>query len=497
VSPAESSSLRDILNVLFKRSGLIAMVLLVSLAIGLAASILIDPVYTATSKLLVGIGREKTAPLALEREPSANVSFSERPQDINNEIEILRSPTLMTSLLPEIKARLASSPPAQTPSSLSGEARGWLLAARDNVQRWTHDLWLRLGLGLGREIDPDQALVMKLTAALSIDVTKETDVISVNFRWTDPAFAAFVANRYVKAYQDQHVRIYKIDNSLSFYREQLTAAQRDLSTVEQATASFLQSGDITSIDAEKGLALNYLGELDRELNQTRVQRDDAKQKLDDIEARHRQGNAWIETPESTDTEAGIEAIDRSYVTLSTERTRLLAHFTPNYPAVVSIDHQLQTLREQKYAALRTHYAAGLAALQKRVSALEQKSTAKKAELARLADRTVEHDQLTQRRAQLQADVARYTQKVEDLKIREDLDARNFTSIRIIHDAVAPEIPSAPNKRLIVGLAGVMGLLFAIAFAVAAEFFNHTFRNEQDVRRVLGVPLLSTIPRVGR
>ncbi|MDB5406569.1 MAG: cell Wall and Capsule [Rhodospirillales bacterium] len=213
--------------------------------------------------------------------------------------------------------------------------------------------------------------------------------------------------------------------------------------------------------------------------------------------RVRQDGAWIETPESGETEAGIQALDQSFVSLSSERTRLLAHFTPSYPAVVSIEQQLRALRQQKYLALKSRYDSRVRTLEKRISALETKVLAKKEELARLAERTMELDRLTHRQAELEADVAKYTQKVEDLRIHEDLDAGNFTSIRIINEAVPPVSPSAPRKVLIGALAASLGLLFGVAFAIIAEFFNHTFRNEHDVRSVLGIPLLLTIPQLGK
>ncbi len=497
MSEPASSSLRDILNVPFKHWGVIAVVLLLSLSVGLADILLVDPEYVATSKLLVEIGREKTAPLALEPQPSYNVSFQERPQNINNEIEILRDPALMAGLLPAIKERLNQADrlhPPCAPAFWDGAA-----AWADETFRPARVAWKAAleRAGFSRKLTPDEELTVRLLGRLDIDFTKETDVINVSFRWNNPEIAAFVTNLYVQAYQERHIQIHGVGTSSDFYKEQLAAARRDLDDADRSLGEFMQNGKISNIEAEKSLALNYLTELDKESNQARISLDDVKKKLADIEQTYRQSGKWIETPESGESEAGIRALDQSFVSLSTERTRLLAHFSADYPAVASIDQQLSEIREQKHTALKAHYAALQSALVERAAALDAKIQAKKDDLAQLSNRTLEYEKLKQRQTQLQTQVADYRKKVEDLRISEDLDARNFTSTKIISTATAPIMPSAPKKSLILCLAALIGLLLGLAFAVIAEFFNHTFRHEQDVRRVLGVPLLLTVPLVAK
>jgi uncharacterized protein involved in exopolysaccharide biosynthesis len=493
---APKSSLRDIAAVPFKHWGVIASSLGISLLAATGYILIAEPEYTATSKLLVQIGREKTASLALERQPSYNVSFQERPQNINNEIEILRDPTLMERLLPSIKAAEAR---RETSSVMpNGILRGvalWATAQIRATQQALDDLLTRAGLT--RHLPPDQELVLRLLRRLDVNFTKETDVINVSFTANDPNLAAFVVNAYVTAYQEQHVKVLGDENSSGFYKGLLENAQSDLDATEGRIAALLGSGDISNLEAEKSLALNYLGELDKELNQSRIALNDTQQKLAAIENRYKRTGEWLETPEAGDAEAGMRALDQSYVSLSGERTRLLARFAPAYPAVVSIKQQLRQLREQKYAALKTYYGARGVALRDRVAALTTKSEAKKADLAGLNARTLDYERLTQRRTELRAEVAGHRQKIEDLRIREDLDARNVTSVRVISEAVPPLTPSAPRRALVLALAGFIGLLFGVAYAVIAEFFNHTFRHEHDVRRVLDLPLLSVVPRLGR
>jgi uncharacterized protein involved in exopolysaccharide biosynthesis len=495
VTHAESSSLRDILVVPFKHWRSIALIFVVGTLSGLAASVLMTPQYTATSRLLVQVGREKTASLAVERRQEANVSLIERPQDINDEVEILRDPMLMTKLLPAIRERLQKLP-AAAPERRIGVARQWVSSKVAELSQQTHEMLEAVGWA-SPPLSEDEALRMKLLAALDIEFPKDTDVIDVNFTAPDRAFAAYVVNEVVRVFQEEHIRVHGTENTTSFYTDQLDQARTQLAEVEQSLADFLKSGQISNIDAEKTLALNGLAETDKELNQTRIALDDVTQKLAATERSYQRPGDWLETLDPDDAQAAIKALDESFVTLSTERTRLLGHFAPTYPAVVSIEAQLRQLREAKYSALKARYTARRGEILDRIASLQAKIQSKKDELARLGDRTLEYDRLTRRRDQLQAETAEYRQKVEDLRIREDLDAHVFSSIKVISEAVPPPLPSAPRKTLIVAASAVASLLFALAFAIIAEFFNHTFRHERDVRRILDIPLLATVPHVTR
>ena len=60
----------------------------------------------------------------------------------------------------------------------------------------------------------------------------------------------------------------------------------------------------------------------------------------------------------------------------------------------------------------------------------------------------------------------------------------------------PAQPAGPRRKLILGVAALVGLLLGIGLAGVLEFFDHTFRGADDVARVLGTPLLLSVPRDG-
>jgi len=81
-------------------------------------------------------------------------------------------------------------------------------------------------------------------------------------------------------------------------------------------------------------------------------------------------------------------------------------------------------------------------------------------------------------------------KIEATNVDEDMDMSN---IRLIERADLPEAPVKPNKARNILLGMVLGLFAGIGMAFLREYMDQSFRNEEDVRKYLGLPVLSVIP----
>ena len=66
-------------------------------------------------------------------------------------------------------------------------------------------------------------------------------------------------------------------------------------------------------------------------------------------------------------------------------------------------------------------------------------------------------------------------------------------ITVIEQAVPPNSPNSPNRRLIAGGGVLLGAALAAAFFVLTELINLTLRRPIDLTRAIGVQPLATIP----
>jgi len=67
------------------------------------------------------------------------------------------------------------------------------------------------------------------------------------------------------------------------------------------------------------------------------------------------------------------------------------------------------------------------------------------------------------------------------------------NVRLIDEAVAPEVPVKPKRSLVLALAAVLGLLGGVALALSRNALNRGIRDPQEVEAQTGLSVYSTIP----
>jgi len=110
----------------------------------------------------------------------------------------------------------------------------------------------------------------------------------------------------------------------------------------------------------------------------------------------------------------------------------------------------------------------------------------------------------------QAELAELERKVEDARKYRDAfrseeaivsilseRAKDRTKYKIIEPARVPLAPFWPDRRKIVAMGILLGLMLGGAAAFLAEMFDHSFRRVEDIREVLQLPVLATIPKIER
>lgn len=66
-------------------------------------------------------------------------------------------------------------------------------------------------------------------------------------------------------------------------------------------------------------------------------------------------------------------------------------------------------------------------------------------------------------------------------------------VEVIESAKLPEKPVSPNKIKNIAIAMAVGLILGIGLAILLEFTNNTFKSKEELEKVLGVPVIGTIP----
>ncbi|MDM5329829.1 Wzz/FepE/Etk N-terminal domain-containing protein [Neobacillus sp. CF12] len=97
-------------------------------------------------------------------------------------------------------------------------------------------------------------------------------------------------------------------------------------------------------------------------------------------------------------------------------------------------------------------------------------------------------------AELAAKIANKTAEVFQTEI---VNLMNVDNVRVFAKATVEEnqSPIKPQPLLNVAIAIVVGLMASIGLAFLLEYFDNTVKNEQDIEKILGLPILGVIATI--
>lgn len=132
-----------------------------------------------------------------------------------------------------------------------------------------------------------------------------------------------------------------------------------------------------------------------------------------------------------------------------------------------------------------------------IKGLKNQELTKSSELSKLLGKyTEQHPEvisLKKQLASIQKIIDRETKRLlQSIKI--DLSGQfSANNIRIIDEAIAPELPYKPRKILNIAIGLVIGLVLGVLISLFAEFLSQTIKSAKEVEEILKLPLLGFVP----
>jgi len=159
--------------------------------------------------------------------------------------------------------------------------------------------------------------------------------------------------------------------------------------------------------------------------------------------------------------------------------------------IADLEVELAKAEASLVSGQNTLSTVSLAARRARLIRLVEERKAELAPLPRL-----EHEL-----KQLDGDVkaAATTNEIVDKELREaDIKLSYATpEVRLVSQAVPPQLPSSPRRGTITAASLLAGLIAAIGLAFLLEFVNRGVRGIYDIEGFVGVRVLATIPRISK
>lgn len=466
-------SLRDILHVVFKQKKQILVFFLVTVCTVAVGTFVAKPTYEAKAKILVKIGREN-----LYVPPNSNTSQIIRPNredEINSEIELLKSRSLA-----------------------------------ENVIKF-------LGPKTIYENLDDTDAVIKFQKSFSAEGIEKSNVIGIGFKHKNPKMAATVINTLANVYLEKHLLIHKNSQSYNFFEEQSELLKRKLERAEEAFRTFKKQHSVTAIGEEQKLLLNQIGDLRSELNRTKSQEAETKNRILQIRWQLDKTPETITQGEVVDYNSSlISNLEGRLVELQLKEKELLIKYTPQSRLVKNVQEEIQMVKDKLAEQETKQYgksSIGLNATYQRLkdelfrNQAEYKAITAKKEIqnAQLEDYQKKLEKLNQieveiKELQEMVDVNRqnyrfYLNKFEESRISDAMDNKKIANVSLIEPAFPPLEPVSPKVLLNILIGIFLGGFGGMGLAFFTEYLDDSLEKPEDVEKILQLPVLASIPEL--
>jgi len=469
-------SLRDLAHVVFKRkSEILFFFSAVTIAV-LVGTFLATPIYQAESQILVRTGRENIyTPIVTAGSNQSPVLSLNREEQINSEIEILKGLSLLEKTVESIGPKVIYS-----------------------------DLEM-------------QAAVLKLEKALKITGVKNSNVIEVKLRHSDPKMASMVLDELIRQYLDRHLEVYKSPHSHQFLEEQSKTLLSRLRDTEDRLNAMKKEHNVSSLDEERRVLLSHEATLRAELDRTRSQIAETENRIVQLQRQ------VADAPKTIPTEVEIEHSPNQMNTLQTrlvelelKEKELLTKYTDESRLVRQTQEEIQVVRAKlaeqatkqsgrsrsgpnpTYQRLQEEFYRGQADLK----ALKPKEEMQASQLARYRERL---GKLSEIEGQLKAlerqvDVEQqnyrlYLSRIEESRISEAMDTQKISNVTQIQPARTPLKPVSPKVGLNLVIGFFLGGFGSLGVAFFLEYLDDRLEKRDDAERVLNLPVLASIPEL--
>jgi uncharacterized protein involved in exopolysaccharide biosynthesis/Mrp family chromosome partitioning ATPase len=491
--PPDTLKLHDILYVLFRHKWKIVFCSILGLAVAGALLYVTPPVYESTAKLLVRYVMDSRTVDTLSGNQQIRTPDSRGDNIINSEIEIMTSWDLATEVAQNV-----------------GPARI---------------------LGPGTDQTNRTAAAATLLRNLSVTVPRNSNVILISLKHSDPDIAYLALGQLLDRYLEKHLEVHRAIGAYDFLQRQTDQLRTRLASTEDELQRLKQQARIISLDETKRDLTARLGRLQQSILDEETLLAGHRARLLEIEK-------WTPTRLSVTSTNGTNnlappepAILERYrlvtiriASLQQSEFSLLTAYTADHPQVRLLRNQIDVAESEK-RQLESDHPALLSTAPTSTGTITGDPTQNPL-TDPIADRAyiaAAEARIATLRTQLDATLAEATKidslekGIVDLQRRKDLEEQNFTYFSAnlekarIDEALDPtkvpniskvQEPSAPRRAswdlIPASMIAALGIALGIGLALLIDLvLDPSIKRPLDIETRLRIPLMLSIPFVGR
>jgi polysaccharide biosynthesis transport protein len=409
------------------------------------------PLYSATALVMINPRQERV----LDNESV----IGQLPRDsstIDSEIELLRSPALLSEL-----SQALGMMPQNADSGTAVQTAG----------------------GIG--------------GSIQVRRRGNTYVIEITATASSAQRAQLIANTYADVYIASQVnaRVDTAARANSWLSRRLAELRQDVQQKESAAETFrVESG----LMAAQGSSL-----VEQQITNVQTQVLQAQADLAEREARYRQlqemrsSGASLETIGNALNSATIANLRSRESEIARRQSDLEARYLDSHPAVQAVRAERRDIEAQiqrEIQRISVNLGNEVTVARARLGTLQDSLRNAAGDLSDNSSASVRLRELEREAAASRQVYESYLQRYQEIA---DQDQLNTSDARLMAYSALPGAPSSPKLRIAVALAIALGLLLGLGAGVIAEALDQSVKNADELEAKVGYPAIASIPTISK
>jgi len=462
-------ALRDVASIIFRHRKLLSITFFSVIGAALALMFLLPNKYESSAKLLVERARID-AMISPQRTDTYQPQSDEVTEaDLDSEMALLRTNDILHQVV--LKNGLAGAHPSS--------------------------------------IQVDKA-VEELNKRLTIEPITKSNIIAVSYESTNPQLSANVVNSLIALYMDKLLQVRHSNRDYQFFSEQAQIYKDQLAQVEkQIAASQFVAPQLT-----RDQMVGKRADLKAAAADTDAEIAEVKMRIASLKRLETSTPQRLITEKKTsDNPQLLQNLKGTLLALELQRDQLTAKYQPKYRPVQELDKKIadtkasialeesRPLREETtnqntaFEWVRTELAKAEAQLQGLLGRQRADAGILSAEdqsLHNLNVDSVKEQDLMRAAKTAESNYLLYSQKREEARISDELDASKILNVVVVQKAFVPA--AHVHQRAKIGIIGIFAaVLLSMAVVLLADLFDPRFRSVHELASYLNVPVLAAIP----
>ena len=488
---AEMFGINAAIKVLRRRLLLIIGVGVIAAGLTFGNAMLAKPKYSASALVMINSRQERVL-------DGNETVLGQLPRDsavIDSEIEILRSPALMSRLVDALN--LTADPEFNW--TLRTEEPSFFDQLFKHADRTQAPEEPAPDPTAQTEVDPAlrEAIVSSLQYRIGVRRRGLTYVIEISGTSGNPERAQQLANTYADIYlaSQSEARAESTRRVGDWLTQRLEQLRQDVQDKETAAEEFRARTGIVSASGTP-LSETQIANIQNQVLAAQADLAEREARLRQLQQLRDNGGS-IETIGDALNSTAILNLRSREAEIARRQTELETRYFPTHPDVIAVRSEREDIQRQ----IREEIQRISTNLQNEVDVARSRLATLQASMNSASSQLVGNNSDAVRLRELEREAAASRRVYETFLQRQqeitDLERINTTDVRLVSYAREPSVPSSPNSRVALVLAVMVGLFLGVLAGVIAEMFDRSIHGPDDIESKVGYPAVTSVPTISK